>query len=139
VYVVSRTEHELKLAEQLGARWIGHSTDDMGTTLDAAIVFAPSGDLIVNGLSRLDKGGRLVSAGIYASPLPGFEYSLLWPEKHLTAIANTSRRSVRAFLQIASEVKIKAKTNSYPLKDAHNALLNIKHSRVSGSTILHIA
>lgn len=138
VYVVSRTDHELKLAEQLGARWTGHRADKMDTLLDAGIVFAPSGDLIVNALSRLDKGGHLISAGIYSSPLPGFEYSLLWPEKHLTAIANTTRHNVRSFLSIASEKKIQAKTNLYPLKDMHTALLNIKHSRVSGSTILHI-
>jgi len=138
VYVVSRTEQELKLAEQLGARWIGRTTEDMGTTLDGAIVFAPSGDLIVNALSRLDKGGRLVSAGIYASSLPGFDYSLIWPEKSLTAIANTTRHNVRDFLSIASEIKIQAKTNVYALEEVHTALLNIKHSKVSGSTILRI-
>jgi propanol-preferring alcohol dehydrogenase len=138
VYVVSRTEHELKLAQKLGARWTGHSTDDMGVQLDAGIVFAPSGDLIVKALSRLDKGGRLVSAGIYASPLPGFDYSLIWPEKQLTAIAHTSRQSVRAFLEIAARIKIQAKTTSYPLNEVHDALLNIKHSKVSGSTILHL-
>jgi propanol-preferring alcohol dehydrogenase len=138
VYVVSRTDRELDLAEKLGAKWVGHNDDDMGTMLDAGIVFAPSGELIVNALARLDKGGRLVSAGIYASPLPGFDYSLLWPEKTLTAIANTSRGNVRAFLDIASEFKIQAKTTVYPLTDVHEALLNIKHSNISGSTILHI-
>jgi propanol-preferring alcohol dehydrogenase len=138
VYVVSRTDHELELAQQLGAAWTGHSDDDMGTLLDAGIVFAPSGELIVNALSRLDKGGRLISAGIYASPLPGFAYSLIWPEKTLTAIANTSRRNVRAFLAIASQFKIKASTTLYPLDSVHEALLNIKHSKISGSTILRI-
>lgn len=138
VYVVSRTDRELELAEELGAAWVGHSEDDMGTLLDAGIVFAPSGELIVNALARLDKGGCLVSAGIYASPLPGFDYALLWPEKHITAIANTSRRNVRAFLDIASRFKIKASTTVYPLDSVHEALLSIKHSKISGSTILRI-
>jgi propanol-preferring alcohol dehydrogenase len=138
VYVVSRTDRELELAKKLGARWVGHSNDKMGTLLDAGIVFAPSGDLIVNALSRLDKGGRLVSAGIYASPLPGFDYSALWPEKSIIAIANTSRQSVRAFMNIASQLKIRASTTVYPLEDIHEALLNIKYSRISGSTIFRI-
>ena len=138
VYVVSRTKTELALAKKLGAHWIGRIDEPMGTKLDAGIVFAPSGELIVNALSCLDKGGRLVSAGIYASALPGFDYSLLWPEKSLTAIANTSRKNVRAFLDIAKRCTIHTKTTIYPLHEIRNAFLNIKHSRVSGSTIIKI-
>lgn len=138
VYVVSRTQEELDLAEKLGAKWTGHIGDDMGCLLDAGIVFAPSGELLVNSLKKLEKGGRIVSAGIYTTPLPGFDYSLIWPEKCLTSIAHTSRRSVRSFLQVASEFKIKAKVNVYPLTDINEVLLKIKYSRVSGSTILKI-
>lgn len=138
VYVVSRTQEELDLAKQLGAVWTGHIDDDMGVLLDAGIVFAPSGELLVNALKKLEKGGRIVSAGIYTTPLPSFEYSLIWPEKCLTSIANTSRTSVRSFLRVASEFKITARVNEYPIADINQALLNIKHSKVSGSTILVI-
>ena len=138
VYVVSRTERELDLARKLGAHWVGHIDDDMGVLLDAGIVFAPSGELLVESLKKLDKGGRIVSAGIYTTPLPGFDYSLIYPEKCLTSIAHTTRENVRAFLTVAAEFKISTQSNVYELEDANLALLNIKNSRVSGSTILKI-
>ena len=138
VYVVSRTDKELALAEELGAKWVGHIDDDMGVLLDAGIVFAPSGELLVNSLKKLDKGGRIVSAGIYTTPLPGFDYSLIYPEKCLTSIAHTTRDNVRAFLKVAAEVKIRTQINEYPLEEANEALLNIKNSKVSGSTVLKI-
>jgi propanol-preferring alcohol dehydrogenase len=86
----------------------------------------------------LDKGGRIVSAGIYTTPLPGFDYSLIYPEKCLTSIAHTTRENVRAFLKVAAEFKIRTQVNEYPLAEANQALLNIKHSRISGSTVLKI-
>ena len=138
VYVVSRTDKELALAQELGAKWVGHIDDDMGVLLDAGIVFAPSGELLVNSLKKLDKGGRIVSAGIYTTPLPGFDYSLIYPEKCLTSIAHTTRDNVRAFLKVAAEVKIRTQINEYPLEEANEALLNIKNSKVSGSTVLKI-
>jgi propanol-preferring alcohol dehydrogenase len=138
VYVVSRTQEELNLAEKLGARWTGRIDDNMGVGLDAGIVFAPSGELLVRSLEKLDKGGRIVSAGIYTTPLPGFDYSLIYPEKCLTSIAHTTRSNVRAFLECASQFKIKAKINEYKFDEALQALLNIKNSKISGSTVLMI-
>jgi propanol-preferring alcohol dehydrogenase len=110
----------------------------MGVFLDAGIVFAPSGELLVRSLEKLDKGGRIVSAGIYTTPLPGFDYSLIYPEKCLTSIAHTTRENVKAFLRVASEFKIKTQTNVYTLEEVNEALLNVKHSKVSGSTIIRI-
>jgi propanol-preferring alcohol dehydrogenase len=138
VYVVSRTDKELALAKELGASWTGHIDDDMGVFLDAGIVFAPSGELLVESLKKLDKGGRIVSAGIYTTPLPGFDYSLIYPEKCLTSIAHTTRDNVLAFLEAASEFKIKTQVNLFKLEEANAALLAIKNSSVSGSTILKI-
>ncbi|UCD05142.1 MAG: zinc-dependent alcohol dehydrogenase family protein [candidate division WOR-3 bacterium] len=139
VYVVSRTDKELALAKELGARWVGHVENEMGVLLDAGIVFAPSGELLVDSLRKLDKGGRIVSAGIYTTPLPGFDYSLIYPEKCLTSIAHTTRENVRAFLKAASEFKIKTQVNVFKLEEANEALLAIKNSSVSGSTVLRIA
>jgi propanol-preferring alcohol dehydrogenase len=138
VYVVSRTERELDLARKLGADWAGHVDDDMGVLLDAGIVFAPSGELLVKSLKTLDRGGRIVSASIHTTPLPGFDYSLIYPEKCLSSIAHTTRENVRAFLAVAAEFKINTQSNVYDLEDANLALLNIKNSRVAGSTILKI-
>ncbi len=135
-YVVSRTEKELKLAEKLGAKWTGKIDDDIGTLLDAVIVFAPSGELLVKALKKIDKGGIVVSAGIYTTPLPGFDYSHIYPEKILTSVAHTTRKNVREFLNLAGQFKIKTEINEYQLEDANKALMNIKHSRVSGSSIL---
>ncbi len=137
-YVVSRTETELKLAEKLGAKWTGSIDKDMGTLLDAVIVFAPSGELLVKALKKIDKGGIVVSAGIYTTPLPGFDYSYIYPEKTLCSVAHTSRNNVKEFLKIAGEFKIETKINEYKLTDANIALLNIKNSKVSGSSILII-
>jgi propanol-preferring alcohol dehydrogenase len=138
VYVVSRTKSELDLAKKLGAVWTGSDIDELKIFLDAAIVFAPSGELIVKALGKIDKGGKVVAAGIYATPLPGFDYSAIWPEKCLCSVANTTRESVRAFLKVASEFKIKTEINEYKLADANHALWKIKHSQVSGSTVLVI-
>ncbi|MDH4210025.1 MAG: zinc-dependent alcohol dehydrogenase family protein [candidate division WOR-3 bacterium] len=138
VYVVSRTDKELTLAKELGASWVGHVEDEMGVLLDAGIVFAPSGELLVESLKRLDRGGRIVSAGIYTTPLPGFDYSLIYPEKCLTSIAHTTRDNVLAFLDAASEFKIETQVNVFRLEDANTALLAIKNSSVSGSTVLKI-
>ncbi|MCK4941701.1 zinc-dependent alcohol dehydrogenase family protein [candidate division WOR-3 bacterium] len=138
VYVVSRTDKELELARKLGAKWAGHIDDDMGILLDAGIVFAPSGELLVKSLTKLDKGGRIVSAGIYTTPLPGFDYSLIYPEKCLTSIAHTTRDNVRAFLKVAAEFKIETQINVYTLEEVNEALLNIKNSKVSGSTVIKI-
>lgn len=138
VYVVSRTEEELALARDLGAKWAGRIGEDMGVRLDAGIVFAPSGELLVRSLERLDKGGRIVSAGIYTTPLPGFDYGLIYPEKCLTSIAHTTRENVRAFLNKAAEFKIQTRVNLYPLAEANTALAKIKDSRVSGSTVLQV-
>ncbi|MGB9721641.1 MAG: zinc-dependent alcohol dehydrogenase family protein [bacterium] len=138
VYVVSRTEKELQLAKKLGAKWTGKIDDDMGTFLDAVIVFAPSGELLVKALKKIDKGGIVVSAGIYTTPLPGFDYSYIYPEKTLTSVAHTTRQNVKEFLNLAKEFKIKTEINEYRLEDANQALMNIKYSRVSGSSVLII-
>ncbi len=137
-YIVSRTEKELKLAEKLGAKWTGKIDDDMGTLLDGVIVFAPNGELLVKALKKIDKGGIVVSAGIYTTPLPGFDYYHIYPEKTLTSVAHTSRQNVKEFLSLAGEFKIKTEINEYRFEEVNQALLNIKHSKVSGSSVLII-
>jgi propanol-preferring alcohol dehydrogenase len=137
VYVVARKEEDFKLAYELGAKWAGYASD-LKQNLNSSIVFAPSGELIVKALENIDPGGRVISAGIFATPFPSFEYNHIYPEKTLTSIANTTRENIREFLKIASEFKIKTKINLYNLREANIALQNIKHSKVSGSSVLKI-
>ncbi|OGC40529.1 hypothetical protein A2Y85_01405 [candidate division WOR-3 bacterium RBG_13_43_14] len=138
-FVVSRTDRELELAKNLGAVWTGSIDDNCGTELDAVIVFAPSGEVMVKALSKIHKGGIVVSAGIYATSLPGFEYSGIYPEKILTSIAHTTRANVREFMKIAGDFKIETHINEYPLEQVNQALLNIKNSSVSGSTVIKMS
>jgi propanol-preferring alcohol dehydrogenase len=137
VYVVARKQRDFELAYELGAKWSG-KIEDLNEKLNSVIVFAPSGELMVNALEKIIPGGRVVSAGIYASQLPAFDYNHIYPEKSLTSIANTTRANVKEFLKVASEFKIKTKINLYLLNDANIALQNIKHSKVSGSSILKV-
>ncbi len=137
VFVVSRTEKELELAKKLGAFWTG-KIDDLYEKLDGILVFAPSGELLVKALGKIKKGGIVVSGGIYASPLPTFEYENIFYEKTLTSTAHTTRENVMEFLNVASEFKIKTEINEYKLEDANLALYNIKHSKVKGSSVLVI-
>lgn len=137
VFVVSRTEHELALANKLGAVWTG-KVDKLNEKLDGILVFAPSGELLVKALDKIKKGGIVVSGGIYTTPLPGFEYKYIFPEKILTSTAHTTRENVMDFLNVARKVKIKVETNEYQLSYANIALYNIKHSKVKGSSLLII-
>lgn len=137
VFVVSRTEHEHELARKLGAFWAG-KIDKLDEKLDGVLVFAPSGELLVKALDKIKKGGIVVSGGIYTTPIPGFEYNLIFPEKTLTSTAHTTRENVKEFLNIASNFKIKTEINEYQLEEANKALYNIKHSKVKGSSVLII-
>ena len=138
VYVVARKESDFELAHELGAKWAG-KIEDLNEKLNSVIVFAPKGELIVRALEKIMPGGRVVSAGIYASSIPSFDYSHIYPEKCLTSIANTTRANVKEFLEVASEFKIKTKINLYSFEAANIALQNLKNSKVSGSSVLKIS
>lgn len=137
VYVVARKERDFELAYELGATWAG-KLEALNSQLDSAIVFAPAGEMIVSALEHIRKGGKVVSAGIFATPLPSFDYFHIYPEKTLTSIANVTRDIVKEFLEIANSMKIKTQVTEYELSQANLALSNIKHSKVSGSSVIKI-
>jgi len=139
VYVFTRSKLRQEHAISLGAIWASGPMDDPGVKLDAAIVFAPAGWVAVEALKKLDKGGRLVLAGIYMSPIEKLDYDLLWLEREIKSVANVTRRDVREFLDEAAKIRIKTTVTAYPLKDANKALYDLKHGKLKGSAVLKVS
>lgn len=123
-------------ARKLGCRWSGASTEQPPDLLDAAIVFAPVGALMVEALKAVDKGGRVVSAGIHMSPIPEFEYRLLWEERSMHSVANLCRSDGREFMRKAADAGIETTVQTYDLPDANRALNDLRDGRLQGAAVL---
>ncbi len=140
VYALTRegdTETQ-ELARSLGAEWAGAVGDPEASDLDAAIVFAPVGDLMVEALRASAPGATVVSAGIHMSDIPSFPYELLWHERSMRSVANLTRRDGEEFLPLATAIPVETRIKVYPLADANRALDDIRHGRVEGSAVLEI-
>ena len=138
VYVFSRNEHHRKLAEQLGAVWTGTADQVPPHLLHGAISFAPVGDLVLRALSVLNRGGTLALAGVYVTPIPTLDYSLLYHERVLRSVANATRKDAIDFLQIASEIPVKTEIEIFPFSEVNRALQLLKESKINGAGILKI-
>lgn len=136
VYAATRGAKHQQLALQLGAVWAGEATDAPPAKLDAAIVFAPAGELVPPALNALKKGGVLVLGGIHMSPIPSFDYNLLYQERVIRSVANNTRQDGEDFLRTAAEIPVRMEVTSYPLRDANRALNDLKSDRVNGSAVL---
>jgi propanol-preferring alcohol dehydrogenase len=123
-------------ARSLGARWAGDSGDAPPEMLDAAIIFAPAGDLVPYALQAVRKGGIVVCGGIHMSDIPQFPYELLWGERHLCSVANLTRQDAEEFMKIAPKVPVKTHFESFPLADANEALTRLRHGRLRGAAVL---
>ncbi|RTR02389.1 zinc-dependent alcohol dehydrogenase family protein [Halomonas nitroreducens] len=123
-------------ARRLGATWAGGSDETPPAPLDAALLFAPVGDLVPAALAQVRPGGMVVSGGIHMSDIPSFPYRLLWEERHLTSVANLTRRDGEEFLALAPQVPIHTETTAYPLEDANRALDDLRAGRLSGAAVL---
>lgn len=123
-------------ARSLGAVWAGDSTETPPEPLDAAIIFAPVGDLVPLALKAVRKGGRVVCAGIHMSDIPSFPYSSLWEERQLLSVANLTRRDGLEFLKIAPSMGIATRTKAYPLVNANEALADLRAGRFAGAAVL---
>lgn len=123
-------------ARRLGAVWVGGSDEAPPERLDAALLFAPVGDLIPTALAAVRPGGAVVSGGIHMSDIPSFPYRLLWEERSLSSVANLTRRDGEEFLALASEVPIRTETRAYPLEQANQALDDLREGRFSGAAVL---
>jgi alcohol dehydrogenase, propanol-preferring len=125
-------------ARSLGAAWAGAVGDPEAHDLDAAIIFAPVGELVPEALRALAPGGTVVCAGIHMSDIPAFPYEILWHEHSLRSVANLTRRDGEEFIALAPEVPVRTEIQSYPLAEANTALDDMRHGRVRGTAVLQI-
>jgi propanol-preferring alcohol dehydrogenase len=123
----------------LGAEWAGGSDQAPPELLDAAIIFAPAGALVPRALSHVEKGGRVVCAGIHMSDIPGFAYELLWGERSLISVANLSRRDGVEFLDLAPRVPIQMQVTAYPIEQAEHALEDLRAGTFNGAAVLTLS
>ena len=123
-------------ARSLGATWAGGSDEMPPEPLDAAIIFASVGELVPLALKAVRKGGRVVCAGIHMSDIPSFPYGVLWEERQLVSVANLTRQDGLDFLSLAPRIGIVTKTNCYPLRQANQALADLRAGRFEGAAVL---
>ncbi|HXA55836.1 MAG TPA: zinc-dependent alcohol dehydrogenase family protein [Candidatus Acidoferrum sp.] len=136
VYAATRGEKHQGLARKLGAVWAGEATAEPPAKLDAAIIFAPAGELVPPALKALKKGGVLVLGGIHMSPIPTFDYDLLYQERVIRSVANNTRQDGEDFLRVAEEIPIRSQVQVFPLGEANRALNDLKADRINGSAVL---
>jgi propanol-preferring alcohol dehydrogenase len=137
IYVATREEVHRQLARDLGADWVGGGTDVPPEGLDAAITFAPSGDVVLAALKSLAKGAIVAINAIHLDRIPQFDYdSLLWEERQMRSVANVTRQDGREFLRLADELSIRPEVDIYPLSEINRALQNIRHDRFSRPAVI---
>jgi len=123
-------------ARSLGAVWAGDSGELPPVPLDAAIIYAPAGELVPAALRALRKGGRVVCAGIHMSDIPSFPYDILWQEREVVSVANLTRQDGLEFFPVAAQVGIHTETHAYPLEQANQALDDLRNGRFQGAAVL---
>jgi len=137
VYVSSRRESHRKLAESLGAKWVGKETDRPPVQIDRALTFAPSGDVVIAALASLRKGGVVAINAIHLDRMPQFDYDkLLWGERQIRSVTNMTRANARDFLNLAAEIKLTAKVTSFPLTRVNEALAAVKNDAIDGAAVV---
>lgn len=139
VYASTRDERHQKLALELGAAWAGGTLDAPPEKLDAAIVFAPAGEIVPAALAALRKGGVLVLGGIHMSPIPSFSYDLLYQERMIRSVANNTRKDGEDFLRVAAEIPVRMHTQIFPLGEANRALNALKNDAIKGAAVLRVS
>jgi len=123
-------------ARELGAHWAGASDEAPPEKLDAAILFAPVGSLVPTALANIERGGRVVCAGIHMSDIPSFPYRDLWHERSIQSVANLTRRDAEEFLSIAPRVPVRCETTAFPLEEANEALRKLRAGEITGAAVL---
>jgi propanol-preferring alcohol dehydrogenase len=139
VYVFSRSKKHQKLAEDLGAVWTGIPSQTPPEKLDSAIIFAPAGEIVLDALKALNKGGTLALAGIYMTPIPQMNYTEhLYYERTVRSVTASTRKDGEELLQIAEKIPIRTQTTSFTLEEANKALQLLKHGQINGAGVLRI-
>jgi alcohol dehydrogenase, propanol-preferring len=125
-----------RFALSLGAVWAGASDEMAPERLDAAIIFAPAGELVPYALRAVDKGGVVVCGGIHMSDIPAFPYSLLWEERSICSVANLTRRDGEEFMALAPQVPIRTEVQTFKLEEANEALARLRAGQIHGAAVL---
>jgi propanol-preferring alcohol dehydrogenase len=138
VYVFTRAAEHRRHAEELGATWSGAIETDPGIPLDRAVIFAPAGELVPLALEKIRPGGVLVINAIHMSPIPEMPYRLIYGERTLRSAANATYQDGVEFLRLATDIPLQSTISTYPLDQANQALLELKHSKRNGEAVLFI-
>jgi propanol-preferring alcohol dehydrogenase len=125
-----------QFARSLGATWAGDSNILPPEPLDAAIIFAPAGELLPQSLRAVTKGGTVVCGGIHMSDIPSFPYELLWHERKICSVANLTRRDGEEFLALAPRVPVRTMIQTFPLVEANEALAKLRNGKLQGAAVL---
>ena len=140
VYVYSRSAEHRAHAERLGAVWTGTAKDEPPAMMDSSIIFAPAGELVLDALRVLEKGGTLALAGIYMSPIPEMDYvKYLYHERTVRSVANATRKDGEELLDIAAKIPIRTSTQVFLLEEANKALQLLKRSEIQGAAVLLVS
>jgi propanol-preferring alcohol dehydrogenase len=139
VFAMTRDARHRALALELGAVWAGPATDPPPEKLDAAIIFAPAGELVPTALDASKRGGRVILGGIHMSPIPQMEYAKIYHERVIRSVANNTRRDGEDFLLVAAEIPIRISVVTFPLADANKALQALKNDAIRGAAVLQVS
>ncbi len=138
VYVFTRSQSHRQLARALGAVWAGDARDDPGPRMHSSITFAPVGWIVPQALRVLDRGGTLAINAIHMSPIPEMPYQLIYHERTVRSVANSTRQDAEELLHIAAEIPIKTEVRTFPLEEANQALQALKASQIDGAAALRL-
>jgi propanol-preferring alcohol dehydrogenase len=136
VFVCTRSKQEQARAKALGAEWSGDYGDVPPVLLDAAVTFAPAGDVVIAALRALDRGGTVAINAIHLDRVPQFSYDLLWWERNVVSVANYTRDDARELLDLAAEIPLRTTYEKHPLSDANVALARLRNGDVRGAAVL---
>lgn len=139
VYVYTRGAGHQDLAWRLGASWVGRAEDGKPGILDNAIIFAPAGGLVPHALKALRRGGTLALAGIYMTPIPQMDYRLLYHERTVRSVANSTRQDVIELLELAPKASVHTEVQAFSLEEANEALMLLKAGKIEGAAVLGIS
>jgi len=139
VFVFTRSENHRKLALELGAEWVGSAEDEPPGKLDSGIIFAPAGYLIPLALKNLRKGGTLALAGIHMDRVPEFPYDLIYGERNLVSVTNSTREDAEGLLKIAGEIPVMTEVETFTLEQANEAYLKLKSSEIRGAGVIIVS
>lgn len=139
VYVFTRGDEHKRLAEALGAVWVGNANDACPVALDGSILFAPAGWIVPLALGHLRPGGTLAINAIHMSPIPEMPYERIYGERVLRSVANFTREDAREFLQLADEIPVRAEVERFPLEQANDVLQQLKRSDLKAAAVLDVA